>query len=93
MARVDGFFLGFFLARALVPKITTRAGYIEGSLQNLEMATANTVDSTGSTLLDMVLQYGLFIGAIFQIVCIFAVVLIPQNEEEQVQYLLHKEAC
>ena len=36
------------------------------------------------TLLDTVLQYGLFVGAMFQLVCVFAVVLIPQTKSEEV---------
>lgn len=42
------------------------------------------VDSTGSSFLDTVLHYGLFLGAIFQLVCIFAVIFVPQSEEEKV---------
>ena len=39
------------------------------------------------TLLDNVLYYGLFVGAIFQLICIFAVVFIPQSENEDVSSL------
>ena len=36
------------------------------------------------TLVDSILFYGLFIGAIFQIVCILSVVFVPKSTEEQV---------
>lgn len=42
------------------------------------------VDSSGNWLLDTMLHYGLFLGAIFQLVCIFAVILVPSKEEEPV---------
>ena len=34
------------------------------------------------SLLDTVLKYGLFLGAVFQLICIFAVIFIPSNIEE-----------
>jgi len=40
-------------------------------------------ESLGSHILDSILQYGLFIGAIFQLVCIFAVVLVPHKEDDK----------
>jgi len=39
------------------------------------------VDSTGSSFGDTLLQYGLFAGAIFQIVCILAVIFIKDGSE------------
>ena len=42
------------------------------------------VDSTGNSWLDSFIHYGLIFGAIFQLICIFAVVLIPQTDEEKV---------
>ena len=44
------------------------------------------VDSTDNSFFDMLLKYGLFAGAIFQIICIFSVVFIPSSEEEKVCY-------
>ena len=43
------------------------------------------------SMLDNVLYYGLFLGAIFQIVCIAAVVFIPHSENEEVpqQFIVH----
>ena len=35
-------------------------------------------------LFDMLLHYGLLLGALFQLVCIFAVVFVPTSEEERV---------
>jgi len=40
------------------------------------------IDSTGSSLFDWVLKISLFIGAIFQLVCIFAVILLPGRTSE-----------
>lgn len=37
------------------------------------------------TLFDQVLKYGLMLGAVFQLICIFAVVFIPRSEQEQVK--------
>ncbi|KAK2194229.1 hypothetical protein NP493_1g03023 [Ridgeia piscesae] len=34
-------------------------------------------------LFDMLLHYGLLLGALFQLVCIFAVVFVPTSEEER----------
>jgi len=48
------------------------------------------VDSTGSAILDTLVQYGLFIGAIFQLVCILAVIFLPPtNEASQVEEASH----
>uniref|UniRef100_A0A8W8LVD8 Protein MANBAL n=1 Tax=Magallana gigas TaxID=29159 RepID=A0A8W8LVD8_MAGGI len=35
------------------------------------------------TLFENILHYGLFVGAIFQIICILAVIFIPKSESEQ----------
>ena len=40
------------------------------------------VDSTGNGVLDTFLHYGLFLGAIFQLVCIFAVIFVPSKGDE-----------
>ena len=40
------------------------------------------------TLLDNILYYGLFVGALFQLICIFSVVFIPQSENEDVSSYL-----
>ena len=42
------------------------------------------VDSTGYPLLDAIIHYGLFVGAVFQLICIFAVIFVPKMEHEQV---------
>ena len=41
------------------------------------------VDSTGNGILDTFLHYGLFLGAIFQLMCIFAVIFVPSKGEEE----------
>jgi len=41
------------------------------------------IDSTGNSLFDNVLRISLFIGAIFQIICIFAVIFIPSSPDEE----------
>ena len=42
------------------------------------------VDSSGNAVIDTILQYGLFVGAIFQIMCIFAVILLPSKDNPKV---------
>ena len=44
------------------------------------------VDSSGNGLLDTLLHYGLFMGAIFQLICIFAVILVPSKDDEPVRF-------
>ncbi|XP_074645650.1 uncharacterized protein LOC141901945 [Tubulanus polymorphus] len=44
------------------------------------------VDATGNAIFDTFLHYALFLGAIFQLVCIFAVVFIPQSDDEQEEH-------
>ena len=39
---------------------------------------------TETDLFDEVLKYGLFLGAIFQLVCIGAVILIPARDDKRV---------
>lgn len=39
---------------------------------------------TETTLFDEVLKYGLFLGAIFQIVCIAAVIFVPSKDDRRV---------
>ena len=43
------------------------------------------IDSTVSSLFDWVLKISLFIGAIFQLVCIFAVILLPSRTSDNVR--------
>ncbi len=43
-----------------------------------------TPDTSGYALLDTVLHYALFLGAIFQLVCIFAVIFVPPKQDEKV---------
>ncbi|XP_047735786.1 protein MANBAL-like [Hyalella azteca] len=38
---------------------------------------------TETTLMDEVLKYGLFLGAIFQMMCIAAVVFVPSKNEKR----------
>ena len=45
-------------------------------------------DSTGSSLLDTILHYALFLGAILQLVCIFAVIFVPPRQDEKVSIFL-----
>ena len=45
-------------------------------------------ESTSSSLLDTILHYALFLGAIFQLVCIFAVIFVPPRQDEKVSILL-----
>jgi len=45
------------------------------------------VDSTGYPILDAVIHYGLFIGAVFQLICIFAVIFVPKMDHEPVGYM------
>jgi len=40
------------------------------------------IDSSGSPLFDSILRISLFIGAIFQLVCIFAVIFLPGQISE-----------
>ena len=42
------------------------------------------IDSTGSPLLDKFMHIGLFVGAIFQLICIFALVFLPAKTDEMV---------
>ncbi|VDI06395.1 Hypothetical predicted protein [Mytilus galloprovincialis] len=35
------------------------------------------------TFVETVLHYGLLLGAVFQLVCIFAVIFIPQSQNDQ----------
>lgn len=41
---------------------------------------------TETTFLDEMLKYGLFLGAIFQIVCIGAVIFVPSRDDRRVRY-------
>lgn len=43
------------------------------------------------TFLESVLRYGLFLGAIFQLICILAVIVIPSSKgNEQVRAIAHE---
>jgi Uncharacterised protein family (UPF0239) len=41
------------------------------------------VDTSESSVFDNVLRVFLFMGAIFQVVCIFAAVFLPQQDEDE----------
>ena len=41
---------------------------------------------TETTMFDEVLKYGLFLGAIFQIVCIAAVIFVPSKDDRKVSF-------
>ena len=43
------------------------------------------IESTNG-ILDVLLQYGLYLGAVFQLICIFAAVLIPTSADGQVYF-------
>ena len=47
------------------------------------------VDSTGNDILDVLLKYGLYLGAIFQLICIFAVIFVPATDNEKVNNILY----
>jgi len=40
------------------------------------------VDSTGSTLFDNILTVCLYLGAAFQLICIFSVIFLPEREDQ-----------
>ena len=42
------------------------------------------IDSSGSGVFDNILHFSLFVGAIFQLVCIFSVIFLPSTSEEKV---------
>ena len=48
------------------------------------------VDSSGYSLFDNILHYGLLLGAAFQLVCILAVIFLPASESEVNQVYLVK---
>lgn len=48
----------------------------EGDVQQL-------IDSSGNSLFDQILHLSLIVGAVFQLVCIFAVVFLPPTSEEK----------
>lgn len=43
------------------------------------------------TFVETVLHYGLLLGAVFQLVCIFAVIFIPQSQNDQVNIMLNEQ--
>jgi len=42
----------------------------------------DVIDSTGSTLFDNILTACLYLGAAFQLICIFSVIILPEREDE-----------
>jgi len=40
------------------------------------------VDSTGSTLFDDILTVCLYLGAAFQLICIFSVIILPERDDQ-----------
>ena len=46
---------------------------------NLDGELDELIDSTGNPFTDKILQIGLFIGAIFQLCCIFAIIFMPDT--------------
>ena len=62
---------------------------LKKSKKKLKMSDNNAesfVDSSSSTLIDGFLQIGLFLGAIFQLICIFSVIFVPQKKDEIVRF-------
>ena len=50
-----------------------------------EVISETLVDSIPKDgLFDILLHYGLFLGALFQLVCIFAVTFVPASDDENV---------
>jgi len=42
------------------------------------------IDSSGSTLFDNILTACLYLGAVFQLICIFSVIILPEREDPNV---------
>ena len=42
----------------------------------------DVIDSTGSTLFDNILTACLYLGAAFQLICIFSVIILPEREDQ-----------
>ena len=42
----------------------------------------DVIDSTGSTLFDNILTACLYLGAAFQLICIFSVIILPEKDEQ-----------
>jgi len=42
----------------------------------------DVIDSTGSTLFDSILTACLYLGAAFQLICIFSVIILPEREDQ-----------
>ena len=42
----------------------------------------SSIDSTGSTLFDNILTACLYLGAAFQLICIFSVIILPEREDQ-----------
>ena len=40
------------------------------------------LDSTGSTTFDNILTACLYLGAVFQLICIFSVIVLPEREDQ-----------
>ena len=48
---------------------------------------------TETDIVDEILKYGLFIGAVFQIICIGAVIFVPNKEDRKVRKLSYRRYC
>jgi len=42
----------------------------------------DVIDSTASTLFDNILTACLYLGAAFQLICIFSVIILPEKDEQ-----------
>ena len=59
-----------------------------------EVISETLVDSIPKDgLFDILLHYGLFLGALFQLVCIFAVTFVPARDDENVSSWLALPLC
>jgi len=45
----------------------------------------DVIDSTGSSLFDSILTACLYLGAAFQLICIFSVIILPEREDQNTE--------